>query len=169
MSMVFSFLFPALLAFAGLEALTRRRWPVAVTAALALALCWPLRWCLWSVNLPGCVPLIAWLTTRWWPWQPAERRVACGFAIVSGLLLYPAALGFGPVDPYAWGWLVPAMPLAVAALAAGLIACRNRFGLVLVAALVAFDLGLLESGNLWDYLVDPLFFVAGIVGLAWRR
>ncbi len=75
---------------------------------------------------------------------------------ISGLLLYPLAFGLAAIDPYRLGYdplLLPAalLPLCVAGWLSGR---RAAIGLLL-AALVGFHLDLLESQNLWDYLVDP--------------
>jgi hypothetical protein len=41
---------------------------------------------------------------------------------------------------------------------------KNRFGIVLVTCILGYDLQLLESPNLWDYLVDPFFaLISGVV------
>jgi hypothetical protein len=37
---------------------------------------------------------------------------------------------------------------------------------VLVAALLAWQLGLMESRNLWDYLVDPVLLLVSVAALA---
>jgi len=39
--------------------------------------------------------------------------------------------------------------------------------LILTAAVVAWSLQLLESRNLWDYLIDPLFLL--VMLLSWLR
>jgi hypothetical protein len=39
---------------------------------------------------------------------------------------------------------------------------------LLVAALVAFALGALESSNCWDYVVDPIYWLASIVVIVRR-
>jgi hypothetical protein len=49
---------------------------------------------------------------------------------------------------------------------ATLIVTGNRFGLVLGLGVLAFDLRLLESQNLWDYLVDPVFALVSLIALA---
>ena len=74
----------------------------------------------------------------------------------AALLLYPTALGWGNWDAYrlGWGswWLLAAL-LALCGVSAWL-------GLRVLPALIALALlgwsfGLMESGNLWDYLLDP--------------
>ncbi len=102
-------------------------------------------------------------------WLPSALRstVFC-FAVVAGLALYPTALGWGRFDVYKYGWNFSALTLAVGALALLLIWRGNRFSLVLGAALLAWQLRLLESRNLWDYLVDPLLVVISGAALAGR-
>lgn len=92
------------------------------------------------------------------PWlDSAARRAAVWWGAGASLLLYPAALGLGRFDPYAFGWSEPGVAAAVAAMGAGLVLAGNRFGLVLVAAGIAWRGGLFESDNAWDYLVDPVY------------
>ena len=40
--------------------------------------------------------------------------------------------------------------------------------MVLLATILAYNLHLLESGNLWDYLVDPILVLVAIAGLIAR-
>ncbi|NBT13034.1 MAG: hypothetical protein EBS56_05545 [Planctomycetia bacterium] len=95
------------------------------------------------------------------PWlDAAARRAAVCWGTVAAILLYPAALGLGRFDPYTLGWHQPGVAVAAAALAVALMLARNRFGIVLVAAGVAWQLRLLESENAWDYLVDPVYGLA---------
>jgi len=93
------------------------------------------------------------------------RRAAVGFGVAAGGALYPMALGLGGVDPYSAGWSFSWLFAGTGALTALLLWRANRFGLVLLAAVAAYHLGLLESENYWDYLVDPLYFVASLVGV----
>ena len=53
-------------------------------------------------------------------------------------------------------------------MAAALLIWRgNRFGYVLVLALLGYAVGFQESENLWDYLLDPVYgAVSLLVGLA---
>ena len=100
-----------------------------------------------------------------------DRQAAWLFGALAGLLLYPLALGWGPFDPYGLGWRFGPLFVAVAVLASVLILCRNRFGVVLVLAIAAWHLRAVESGNYWDCLIDPFYFLvsAGALGSwAWR-
>ena len=85
-----------------------------------------------------------------------SRLTASRFGVVGGLLLYPLALGIGPLDPYVAGWRSPGVGVAAAGLGAALLLRRDRFGLALLAAGAAWRIGLLESTNAWDYLLDPV-------------
>lgn len=77
--------------------------------------------------------------------------------IVAALGLYPASLGALSYDPYALGYGGFALPVMLSAPIA-YSAWRNCMitpGLIALA-LAAWHLQLLESTNLWDYLLDPL-------------
>jgi hypothetical protein len=87
----------------------------------------------------------------------------------TGLVLYPAALGWGPWDPYGWGWQFSPLFAATGLLGAGLIFRGQRLGWVLLVAIAAWQLRLLESPNYWDYLVDPLYFGLSLILLVWRK
>jgi hypothetical protein len=100
-----------------------------------------------------------------------DRQAAWLFGALAGLFLYPLALGLGPFDPYGLGWYFGPLFVSVAALASVLILRRNRFGIVLVLAIAAWHLRAVESGNYWDCLIDPFYFLfsAGTLSLwAWR-
>lgn len=111
------------------------------------------------------------------PWlDTAARRAAAWWGAGASVLLYPAALGLGRFDPYALGWSEPGVAVAAAVAGAVLSLAGNRFGIVLLAAGMACRLGLLESDNAWDYLVDPVYGVTSLGNLlvtagrsAWRR
>jgi hypothetical protein len=97
---------------------------------------------------------------------PGEALLVAGFAATVGLLFYPLALGVGPVDPYAWGYGGAGPALAAGALALGCgLSGRWVLAAALVLALMAWRLQGLESSNLWDYLIDPLLAVGGLVAL----
>jgi hypothetical protein len=93
---------------------------------------------------------------------PREMRPVPAFipwwATVLGAPLYATALGIGGFDLYEWGYgghkLLPLLLLAAA------IAWRRHPALagVLGLDMLAWHFHLLESANLWDYLLDPLLF-----------
>jgi hypothetical protein len=100
----------------------------------------------------------------------SERDWTAGwsFGAIGSLTLYPLALGVSSFDPYEWGWRFSPLFVIVAALSSWLIWKKNRFGILLLAAVVAFHLRLFESGNYWDYLLDPIYGLVSI-GLMLRR
>lgn len=89
-------------------------------------------------------------------------RDAMWFGAVAGVMLYPMALGLGPVDPYALGWSFGWLFAATGTLTAICLWRGNRFGAVLLSAIAAYHLHLLESDNYWDYLVDPVYFLISL-------
>lgn len=86
-----------------------------------------------------------------------RERLALWAVIAAGAaLLYPAALGWGDWDAYqpgwgSWGMLAMLLLLSLGGSMAGLRLLPALIGL----ALLAWAGGLMESGNLWDYLMDP--------------
>ena len=76
------------------------------------------------------------------------------------------ALGLGSFDPYRLGF-VPSGLLA-ALFVVAVLAWLRQFYVLLLCILVAVSshaLELMESPNLWDYLVDPWVVVASIYDL----
>jgi hypothetical protein len=90
------------------------------------------------------------------------------FSLMAGLALYPMALGMGTFDPYAAGWRFSWLFVILLVMTLVLIFSKNRFSVVLLATILAYNLHLLESPNLWDYVVDPLLVLISIAGLTWR-
>ena len=95
-----------------------------------------------------------------------ELETLATFVLLAGAFLYPMSLGLTSFDPYALGYpeRVRALLLALAPVAV-YASLRGRFLLLLALALavVAHRFELLESGNLWDYLLDP-WLVLGMAG-----
>ena len=94
----------------------------------------------------------------------------------AAVLLYPSALGWGDWDAYRLGW-GSALGSWLLWLGLALICVVSWFtGLRVLPATVALGLlawsfGLLESGNLWDYLLDPWIsvFALGFVFIKCMR
>lgn len=91
-----------------------------------------------------------------------DWRAAWIFGIASTLILYPMGLGLTAMDPYAWGWL-PSLPVATAILAAVLLLLKNRFGFVLLTALLGMLFNPMESNNEWDHLIDPMYGTISLI------
>jgi hypothetical protein len=84
-----------------------------------------------------------------------------------GLALYPASLGLLPWDPYRMGfhgiWL-PAMLIVIAVATASM--SSVLVPLWIAAAAAAWQVNLFSSRNLWDYVIDPVVWIASLILLA---
>ena len=87
------------------------------------------------------------------------------FGVVTGVVLYPLALGIGAVDPFAHGWHFGPLFVVIGGVALLLQWQRSRFGVLLLLAFFAWLASIVESGNLWDCLTDPVFFFVSIGAL----
>lgn len=96
----------------------------------------------------------------------AKREQTALLVVVSAaaLLLYPTALGWGNWDAYrlGWGswWFLSAL-FALCAFSAWL--GLRVLPAWIALALLAWSFGLMESGNLWDYLLDPFLSAYALV------
>ena len=87
-----------------------------------------------------------------------KRDLAALLLVVgaASLLLYTTALGWGDWDAYrlGWGswWFLSAL-LALSGISAW--SSLRVLPALIALALLAWSAGLMESGNLWDYLLDP--------------
>jgi hypothetical protein len=185
----FSFVFPFLLVLAGIQftisnLLNLRSSGFRTTLILgifsALVVIIPLkglslaRWLI-SANADFSIPLTAILFSR--VWENASRirllddRALLSswiFGMVSGLTLYPMAMGLSGFDPYILGWEFSWLFILLMTVTFLLLLFKNRFGVVLIACILAYDLSLLESINLWDYLIDPVFVFISAAALIGR-
>jgi hypothetical protein len=98
-----------------------------------------------------------------------SRTVLQLLVAAGGVMLYALALGLGPWDPYRLGygdaWFLAAL-LAIAL--ASLVADIRLVTLVLALSVLAWALGLYESRNLWDLLLDPLVFTWAFSSILFR-
>ena len=100
--------------------------------------------------------------------QAREQAVWFAVVIAAALFLYPMALGLGGFDPYALGYGSYALATALLLLTLAAWFARCHYAVLSVLAAVAASLaGLLDSTNLWDYLIDPL--LAGYALFWWLR
>ncbi|MDA0978853.1 MAG: hypothetical protein O3B72_09865 [Proteobacteria bacterium] len=94
-------------------------------------------------------------------------------ALVVGvcLVLYPTALGFTTFDLYARGYYpIILAPALLALFGYCLLSSRYWAAALLAAGFAGYALGILDSDNLWDYLVDPvLLCYAGTLLIRHRR
>lgn len=93
-------------------------------------------------------------------YQLVEVRILMSAVVVLGLLLYPMALGLGPFDPYQLGYNPQSFLILLFCSAIYLWYKAYYFLLFLVTSVViGFTSGLLESNNLWDYLLDAVLWL----------
>ena len=124
-----------------------------------------------DLSMPSVLLLVAALIARlrllaggdgaaWW--SARERGALFLFVSVSALLLYPFALGIGPLDPYRSGFGGVGLLVMLALLS--LWSMRRGSYLLPTAcslAVLAWSMGWYESTNIWDYLIDvPLAMYA---------
>lgn len=107
------------------------------------------------------------LGRRLFGWPPVagrEKRVLYVAIAVAAVVLYPTALGWSDWDAYRPGWGSFGLLGILLMLS---LACW-LYGLRLLPALVGLSLlawvaGWMESGNLWDYLMDPWLAVLAMI------
>lgn len=92
------------------------------------------------------------------------------FVLALGVFMFPMSMGATMFDPFAMGYTAnPAynylvVTLAVIALIAWFFS-HTHLALVIAFALVANGVGLLESENLWSYLIDPVAVIICLFSL----
>lgn len=107
----------------------------------------------------------------------AKHRIALltltGF---SALVFYPMALGAGGFDPYRLGYGDPLFAAVLSLLALlGWYLESALIVLCIALATLAWIAGWYESGNLWDYLLDPFVSIYALAALitvaskAWQK
>ena len=96
----------------------------------------------------------------WQFYRPDELLLLRRLLVMTALLLYPFALGLTQFDSYSPGYANPWF-LAILFIMALLFWWRRYYFLAisLTASVAAWSLQMLESANLWDYLLDPVFVV----------
>ncbi|MBV1881374.1 MAG: hypothetical protein KUG82_07055 [Pseudomonadales bacterium] len=89
-----------------------------------------------------------------------DRQLMLMVTVIMSLVLYPFALGWGAVDTYGWGY--GNLGFALGLLLVCLAAWWARFYLTVIwlsLSVVAYQLRIYESNNVWDYLIDPFLIL----------
>lgn len=84
-----------------------------------------------------------------------QKFVLVGVA-VTGLFVYPMGLGLTMSDPYELGFNSLGLIIVLALVSIWTWCVRRGATVFIPASMVAFNIGILESTNIWDYLLDPL-------------
>lgn len=129
-------------------------WPVGMTMELPLAA--------YIRGVTGDVSIVT-LLLLWSSFLPKVKVTPIGFKVAISLIaiaFYPTALGFGMIDPYAWGYGSIGLLIAVLVFAViGGLAGWTKGVWILALAVIAWSVHWHESSNLWDYLFDPFLAV----------
>ena len=125
-------------------------WPLGMSMELPLAA--------YVRGVMGDLSIVS-LLLLWSSVLPSAKKTPLAFRVwiaTVAVVFYPLALGFGMLDPYAWGYgsiglLIAAILFAIVCGLAGWI----KGVWVLSFAIIAWAAHWHESANLWDYLLDP--------------
>jgi hypothetical protein len=118
-------------------------------------------------TIVGCAVYIG-STLGLTPALPRHSVLLTAVVVASlGLVLYPASLGLLPWDPYRMGFHGIWLPAALIVIAvAGAAMSSVIVPLWIASAAAAWQVSLFASRNLWDYLIDPVVWIASLVLLA---
>lgn len=106
---------------------------------------------LWTSLLPGS--------------KPAPLAFQFSVACIA-IVFYPLALGFGMIDPYAWGYGSTLFFITVLLVAVVCGLANWSKGVWMIAlAILAWAAHWHESANLWDYLLDPFLVIWALMAL----
>lgn len=128
---------------------------------------------LWGWAFSFCpnpsLPMLGAITAALWQYlfgvtvfKPADWRAIWIFGLATGSVLYLHPIFLGGLDLYYWGWHHPMAIIGLTALALSFLAWGNRFGVLLLAALIAYEVEALESHNCWDYVIDPFYWLVSL-------
>ena len=101
-------------------------------------------------------------------YQENELILLRRLVLAASILLYPFALGLTQYDSYSFGFTSPWLTGVLLMLTLGCWYRKYYFlAITITATVAAWSLQLLESLNLWDYLIDPALLL--IMVLTWLR
>ena len=104
--------------------------------------------------------------------KPAPLAYKVSVACIA-IVFYPLALGFGMIDPYAWGYgsILFFIAVLLFAVVCGLANWSKGVWMIAIAIL-AWAAHWHESTNLWDYLLDPflaIWALMAVFGVFYKR
>jgi len=104
--------------------------------------------------------------------KPAPLAFKVSVACIA-IVFYPLALGFGMIDPYAWGYgsILFFIAVLLFAVVCGLANWSKGVWMIAIAIL-AWAAHWHESANLWDYLLDPflaIWALMAVFGVFYKR
>ncbi len=93
-----------------------------------------------------------------------DQALLLGLVAVMGTLLYVTALGGSRWDLYRLGYqpILFLLLLMVGTLLSWFLGHRIA-AVIVVIAVIAYNLNFLESDNLWDYLIDPFITIYAFI------
>ena len=100
--------------------------------------------------------------------QKRERTLLLGLIVIGGLMVFPESFGFDQLNGYQLGFGSVIFAIGLMLLSLGFVLLRMYVAAAaIILSVGAFDLHLLVSSNLWDYLFDPLLAIYACVVLVW--
>lgn len=109
------------------------------------------------------------LLLLWSSLLPNQKATPLGFKVTIlcfAVVFYPAALGYGMLDPYAWGYhsYILLSGVLIFTVMCGF-AGWTKGVWILSIAIIAWSVHWHESTNLWDYLIDPLLVIWAVCSM----
>ena len=96
--------------------------------------------------------------------HPNEQRFFFLSVVIGSALIFPQTFGIGPLNGYVLGFGSLPLTLALIVLTIAFVKFRMHVAAcAVVLSVLAFDLHVLRSNNLWDYLLDPLLAIYATV------
>jgi hypothetical protein len=92
--------------------------------------------------------------------SPKSRKIFLFGVVLVGVIFYPLALGVSNFDPYRLGYEPMNITAVLCIVSIGAwFKSKKDLAVLLLLPLLIFNLHLMESYNLWDYLLDPVLLI----------
>jgi len=101
--------------------------------------------------------------------ETMNRRMLLALVALAAVVFYPLALGWGYIDPYRLGYGDPLFVAVLMLVALAAWIWKYHLTVVCIAlATCAWAIGVYESDNLWDYMLDPWVSLYALGAMAWQ-